>query len=126
MASVLYIGEDVPLAEQHAAKLRASGYDVQVEHDQLKARGRLDGPTVDLLIVDVPSPDGGAGLFLGQARAAWPRARILALISRQDPSQTAIGRMGLWDPDQTLSRRASSESLVAKADAMLAVRRSDV
>lgn len=111
MAKVLYIGEDIPLAQSHAAVLRDAGYDIQIEHNQFGARARFDGLPCEVVIVDVPAPDGGFGLLIQQARATWPSVRVIALTGEAAPEDSVVGQMGLWDPDSTLPRDISAKRL---------------
>lgn len=119
MTLILLIGETHVRMDTYALALNATGHQVELCRSAYAARDRLFGIEPEMVIVDVTSPDGGLGLLCVQARAAWPRARILALTPYSDFSQTKLVQMGLWTPTEMLVHPVSAEQLVLRIVTML-------
>lgn len=120
MANILLIGETRARMDSYALTLSAVGHEVELCRTDHAARERLFGPVVDLVIVDVTTPDSAMGLFCGQASAAWPDVRVLALAPFRDFSHTKLDQMGLWQPTEVLVHPVCDRRLVENCGRVLA------
>jgi DNA-binding NtrC family response regulator len=111
MASILIVGDDFPVVQAQAGRLHSGGHLVEVAQDIFRARDRLSGEPCDLVIIDVRLPDGGMGLLIEQARAAWPGCAVVALVQRADLRHSKVHEMGLWTPDAVLVHPVSTDDL---------------
>lgn len=118
MSSILFVSDDAPLVQSHARLLGDAGHAVEIAPDVFCARDRLSGEPCELVVIDVRSPDGGMGLLIEQARAAWPGCAVVALVQRPDVRRTKVHEMGLWTPDAVLVRPVSGEALVGAVCAL--------
>lgn len=112
MPLVLIVGDDLTVLQRFAAPLRGAGHEVEVTADAFRARERLSGAPCDVVVIDARSPDGGTGLLIEQARAAWPGCAVVALVDRPDLRRTKVHEMGLWTPDAVLVHPVPAEELL--------------
>ncbi len=112
MCSILIVCEDACLLHAQAGRLDRAGHRVELAPDVFRARDRLSGDPCDVVVIDVRSPDGGMGLLIEQARAAWPGCAVMALVERPDVKRSKVHEMGLWTPDATLVHPVPGERLV--------------
>lgn len=113
MFSILFVGEDTCLAQSCALWLNAAGHAVETATNIFRARDRLCGEACDVAVIDVRSPDGGMGLLIEQARAAWPGCRVIALVPPAGFSRSKVHEMGLWTPDSVLVHPIGEAALVS-------------
>ena len=102
MASILIVGDDVALMQSQEKLLMDAGHQVEIARDMFRARERFSGPACDFVLIDVHSPDGGMGLLIEQARAAWEGCKVIAMLQRSDQQRSKVHEMGLWTPDREL------------------------
>ena len=119
MSLVLVISETPSRADSYALALADSGLEVEVLTNIDTARDRLGETPAHLVIVDVTSPDAPPGLFVGQAKVAWPDSTVVALTGPVNMACSAVKRMGLWTPDVELRHPVGPARLVAEARALL-------
>lgn len=120
MVRILIASDETALVRRHVDTLEKTGHHVEQVASLREARERLSGQPCDIVIIDICTPDGGAGLLIEQSRAAWPGSAVLVLIGKIDLRRTKIYQMGLWTPDATLTRPFSGEELVATVTGMAA------
>ena len=124
MADILLIGDTQARMEAYALALSALGHSVELCVTAHAARDRLAGPAVELVVVDIDKPDGGMGLLCGQACAAWPAVKLIALAPFRDFSQTKLVQMGLWEPTEVMVHPISDARLVDTISHVLASQKS--
>lgn len=112
MPSILIVAEDPRLLHAQAGCLDRAGHAVELAPDVFRARDRLSGEPCDIVVIDVRSPDGGMGLLIEQARAAWPGCAVVALVERPDVKKTKVHQMGLWTPDVMLVHPVTEKRLL--------------
>ena len=120
MADILLIGDRQARMDSYALTLSAVGHEVELCRTDHAARDRLFGPAVDLVVVDITTPDSALGLFCGQASAAWPGVKVLALAPFRDFSHTKLDQMGLWEPTDVLVHPVTDYRLVENCGRVLA------
>lgn len=101
MASILIVGDDIALLQSQAKLLEEADHRVEIAETSFQARERLAGPACDFILIDLRSPDGGMGLLIEQARAAWG-CKVIAMVQNSEPQRSKIHEMGLWTPDLEL------------------------
>lgn len=112
MSSILIVAEDPFLLHAQAGWLDRAGHRVEMAPDVFRARDRLSGDPCAMIVIDVRSPDGGMGLLIEQARAAWPSCVVVALVERPDVKKTKVHQMGLWTPDVMLVHPVTEQRLL--------------
>ena len=117
MLRVLIVGDDSSLLHMHAGPLDKAGHRVEIAADVFRARERLSGDPCDVVVIDARSPDGGTGLLIEQARAAWG-CSVVALVQRPDLRRTKVHEMGLWTPDAMLVHPVARDELVCAVAAL--------
>lgn len=113
MASILIVGDDLALMQSQEKLLLKEGHRVETARDMFQARERLAGPPCDFVLIDVRSPDGGMGLLIEQARAAWEGCKVIAMLQRPDQGRGKVQEMGLWTPDRELIHPVAPADLLA-------------
>lgn len=122
MFRILIVGDDAPLVHSYARSLDDAGHRVELAPDVLRARDRLSGEPCEVVVIDVGSPDGGLGLLIEQARAAWPGCAVVALVRRTDIDRSKVHQMGLWTPDEMLVLPVSGGEVVRTVERLAAGR----
>lgn len=112
MLSILIVAEDPCLLHAQAGWLDRAGHAVELAPNVFRARDRLSGEPCNVVVIDVRSPDGGMGLLIEQARAAWPGCAVVALVERPDVKKTKVHEMGLWTPDVMLVHPVTEKRLL--------------
>lgn len=112
MASILIVAEDPRVLHAQTGWLDRAGHAVELAPDVFRARDRLSGERCDVVVIDVRSPDGGMGLLIEQARAAWPGCAVVAQVERPDVKRTKVHEMGLWTPDVMLVHPVTERRLL--------------
>ena len=120
MSRILLVGDDAPLLHSHSRALGDAGHRVELAPDVFRARDRLSGDACDLVVIDIRSPDGGLGLLIEQARAAWTDCRVVALVHRADIHRSKVHQMGLWTPDLVLVLPISGGELARAIETVIA------
>ena len=120
MSRILLVGDDAALVHSHTRALGDAGHRVELAPDVFPARDRLSGDACDVVVIDVRSPDGGLGLLIEQARAAWPDCTIVALVQRADVQRSKVHQMGLWTPDLVLVLPVSGAELARTIETVIA------
>lgn len=123
MAAILIVDCVFSRAEELAHLLLAEGHAVTIEPDSFKAREQLSGPSYDLLIVDASMPDGGAGLLIAQARLAWTRTPVLAIVDGEKLRMSKLAEMGLWAPDAVVESPCTTGAITFTASRLLKLNR---
>lgn len=118
MARILIVGDNAALVQAQTDLLEKAGHRVEAASDTFRARDRLSGEACDFVVIDVRSPDGGMGLLIEQARAAWPGCVVVAQVLRADLRRTKVHEMGLWTPDAALIHPVSAEDLLGTVTAL--------
>lgn len=119
MASILFVSDNLLLADAYAFGLSDIGHSVEIAPTASAAQDRLASPDVDLVIVDVASLEGCCGLLIEQARAAWGETRVLALTKARALYGGNLGQMDLWAPDRAMVHPVGVPALVAAAERLL-------
>lgn len=112
MAAILVVGE-TRMNRSWAEVLERDGHSVETSENALTFQDRFAGDPVDVFIVDVTHADWGEAMLIPQARAAWPKCRIIAVASTYAFRSSAVFQMGLWTPDQLLIKPVNPRVLSA-------------
>lgn len=124
MATTLLVG-DARSCGEWADILRRERHSVEICEGSLGFQERFEGPPADIFIVDVTHANWGEAMLIPQARAAWPKCRILAIASGYAFRSSAVYQMGLWTPDQLLIKPVNPRVLCATVAFMWAQIRSE-
>lgn len=118
MASILIVSLDYALSQAQAGLLENAGHQVEITPSPFHARNRLSGEACQIVLIDVRSPDGGMGLLIEQAHAAWPGCAVIALVRCGDLRRSKVHEMGLWTPDASLVHPFSPDDLLGTVASM--------
>ena len=124
MAEVLIVGDNTSV-QQWSLVLARAGHTVETIASTMDMQDRFAGPDVDVLIVDISHADWGEAMLIPQARATWPKCRIIAVASNYAFRSSAVYQMGLWTPDQLLMKPVIPRILSATVAFLWAQIRSD-
>lgn len=123
MARVLIVEDDPATARLLELTLGAEGHDTETVDDGGLALARLEGPPVDLVVLDVmlPSVDGLTVLRALRDHPAWGEARVMLLTALDDDADVWRGWASgtdyyLTKPFELAQLRAVVERLLGDPD----------
>lgn len=90
-ARILIVEDERNVAETLTERLSAAGYEVQHAGSAAAARRAIEGPALQLLLLDVGLPDGNGFELAGELRARQPAAAVIFLTARGNPEDRVRG-----------------------------------
>jgi len=90
-ARILIVEDERNVAETLVERLGAAGFEVRHAGSAAAARRALEGPPLQLLLLDVGLPDGSGFELAGELRARAPQAAVIFLTAHGNPEDRVRG-----------------------------------
>jgi DNA-binding NtrC family response regulator len=90
---VLVVDDDTDLCENVWALLSERGFRVNLAHGATEAAGQLKETAFDVVLIDMPIPDGDADAIFRLVREASPQARTILITGHRHEMGHVIERM---------------------------------
>lgn len=101
------------LAISWVQELRLEGHEAEAFSGPEGAADLFAHAEPEIVIIDIENPEWPESLLIPQARAAWPGCKVIAVVSSYAFRNSAVYKMGLWEPDQLLMKPLSPRLLTA-------------